>query len=54
VTVCQASRSYYLAALVFTTILAVTPLLHDEAVRACPNVFGPAAGQFSHLQPKET
>jgi hypothetical protein len=54
VTVRKVSRSYYLAAPPFTIILDVTPLLHDGAVRACPNVFGPAAGQFSHRQPKET
>ena len=51
--VCRASRSYYLATPLFTTILNVAPLLRDGAVRACASAFGPAAVQVSDLQPME-
>ena len=50
-TVCQVSRSYYLATPLFTIILDVTPLLHDGAVWAVPGAFSSAAVQASHLQP---
>jgi hypothetical protein len=53
VTVLQASRSYCLAAPVFTTILDVTLVLHVGAVQACPCIRS-AAVQVSHLQTKET
>ncbi len=52
-TVRKVSRSYYLAAPRFTTILDVTPLLPDRAMRSWPNAFDPAAVLVSHLQAKE-